>query len=92
MKKPELIERIKAFSEDRKNLLRNPNWEPLEPIFIITQSELADIIDTYTDFLEALTEISKGKGRYNMDKLTHASNTIDDMKELAINAIKKETE
>jgi len=39
---------------------------------------------------EVLEEISKGEGRYSMDKLEHASNTIEDMKELAINALKIE--
>ena len=38
------------------------------------------IIDKYK---EALEEISEGKGAYNMDPLTHASNTIRDMVELA---------
>ena len=37
--------------------------------------------------LEILNEITEGKGRYDMDKLKHASNTIDDMKELAHKAI-----
>jgi hypothetical protein len=41
--------------------------------------------------LEALQRISIGAGRYNEDKLIHASNTIEDMKELAIEAIKKVT-
>ena len=30
-----------------------------------------------------LHEITKGKGRYSQDRLEHASNTIEDMKELA---------
>src|SRR3990167_11034108 len=39
--------------------------------------------------IEALKEISEGKGRYSMDKLTHAENTIQDMKEIAKQAITK---
>jgi len=39
------------------------------------------------ELLLILAEISEGKGRYNPDKLIHASNTIEDMKELAVNAI-----
>jgi len=35
----------------------------------------------------ALAEISKGSGRYNEDKIIHASNTIDNMKRLAYRAI-----
>jgi len=41
---------------------------------------------------EALKEISEGKGRYSLDPLTHASNTIDDMKEVAIKALIKAEE
>jgi hypothetical protein len=37
--------------------------------------------------LAALKEIEKGQGAYNRDPLTHAWNTIDDMKELARAAI-----
>lgn len=32
---------------------------------------------------EALTEIAKGEGAYDMDKLKHASNTIENMKAIA---------
>jgi hypothetical protein len=39
--------------------------------------------------LTALLEISEGKGRYDMDRLKHASNTIEDMKDLADKAIKR---
>lgn len=35
----------------------------------------------------ALEEISKGEGRYSMDRLMHATNTIEDMKEIAIKAL-----
>ena len=37
--------------------------------------------------LAALIEISEGKGRYNEDKLIHASNTIEDLIQLAKEAI-----
>lgn len=35
----------------------------------------------------ALEEIKEGKGRYSMDHLEHASNTIVDMKALAVEAL-----
>lgn len=37
----------------------------------------------------ALEEISEGKGRYSMDHLKHAANTIEDMKALAVEALAK---
>ena len=37
--------------------------------------------------LEALIEITEGKGRYSTDRLTHANNTIEDMIQLAKDAI-----
>jgi hypothetical protein len=53
---------------------------------------VADQIDALykadiTRLKEALTEISKGMGRYSQDPLTHASNTIDDMKRLALDTL-----
>ena len=52
----------------------------------------AKLIAAAPKMLEALIEISKGQGRYDMDRLRHAANTIEDMKELAIEAIKEATE
>ncbi|MCJ7831327.1 MAG: hypothetical protein MUP86_02225 [Dehalococcoidia bacterium] len=37
--------------------------------------------------LKALYQIVKGEGRFSRDPLTHASNTIEDMKALALAAI-----
>ena len=39
--------------------------------------------------ITALNEISEGKGRYDMDRLRHAANTIEDMVELAKDALSK---
>lgn len=39
--------------------------------------------------LDALKEISEGKGAFSRDPLTHADNCINDMKQLAIEAIKQ---
>lgn len=36
---------------------------------------------------DALTTISNGEGRYSRDPLEHASNTIDDMKKIAVDAL-----
>lgn len=41
------------------------------------------------ELYEALKEISEGKGRYSQNRLEHASNTIEDMKALANEAILK---
>ena len=38
---------------------------------------------------EALKKISKGEGRFSMDRLMHAENTIEDMKEIAQQALQK---
>ena len=35
-----------------------------------------------------LAEIAKGEGRFSLDPLTHAANTIEDMKNLAAHALK----
>lgn len=39
--------------------------------------------------VKALEEIAKGQGAFSRDPLTHASNTIDDMKGLAREALAK---
>ena len=50
------------------------------------------LIAAAPEMLGALMEISEGKGRYNENKLIHASNTIEDMVQLAKEAVKKATE
>lgn len=47
----------------------------------------AKLIALAPKMLEALKEIAEGKGRYDTDKLKHASNTIEDMIKLATDAI-----
>jgi hypothetical protein len=37
--------------------------------------------------LAALREIAQAEGRYSMDRLTHAENTVEDMQKLAVGAI-----
>ena len=43
----------------------------------------------YADLLAALEEIAKGEGAFSMDPLSFASNTIENMKEIANAAIAK---
>lgn len=50
-----------------------------------------DLYEKVDFMIRVLTEISEAKGRYNEDKFTHACNTIQDMQELAVNAIAKLT-
>lgn len=38
----------------------------------------------------ALAEIAEGKGRFSRDPLTHASNTVEDMKAIAVAALAQE--
>lgn len=45
------------------------------------------LIAAAPQMLTTLIEISEGKGRYNEDKLIHASNAIEDMIQLAKKAI-----
>ena len=49
------------------------------------------LADENKELLEALQEIKKGEGAYNMDKYEHANNTIENMKSLATQAINKAT-
>ena len=51
----------------------------------------ATIMAATLELLEALIEISEGKGRYDLDPIQHAANCIEDMKALALEAIKKAT-
>ena len=38
--------------------------------------------------IEALREISEGRGRFSLDHHQHAKNTIEDMKEIAVKALR----
>jgi len=39
--------------------------------------------DLLPELVEGLREIERGEGAYSEDRLTHASNTIDNMKRIA---------
>lgn len=48
------------------------------------------VLELESDLLrltQALQEISKAEGRYSRDRLTHAENTIESMKEIALHAL-----
>lgn len=47
----------------------------------------AKLIAAAPAMYEALKQIAEGKGRYDTDRLKHASNTIEDMIKLATDAI-----
>ncbi len=47
----------------------------------------ANLIAAAPVLYEALVQIAKGEGRFSRDPLTHASNTIEDMKLLAKSAL-----
>lgn len=58
----------------------------------LTYEEALEVIKALEEnqrLREALQEISEGKGRYDLDRFTHARNTIEDMKEIAVNALKQ---
>ena len=44
-----------------------------------------------SELLNALVEISRGEGAYDFNPATHAANCIENMKEIANQAIKKAT-
>lgn len=53
-------------------------------------AELEKLAAERERFADALREISQGAGRYSRDPLTHASNCIEDMKQLASDALSSE--
>lgn len=38
---------------------------------------------SYEELVESLRQIAKGEGRFSLDHMTHANNTIEDMKAIA---------
>ena len=49
-------------------------------------------VNSHAALVEALREIVKGEGEFSRNPLTHAENTIDNMKEIARAALKQAEE
>ncbi len=62
------------------------NVDLREQLFSLRQ-ELEQVKAENEKLREALIQIAKGEGRFSRDPLTHASNTIEDMKALADTAL-----
>ena len=58
----------------------------------LQNERIAKLEGELRDAREALEEIAEGKGRYNTDPLTHASNTVEDMIALAVEALANKQE
>ena len=54
----------------------------------LCRERIASVVEQNKQLAEALREIAKGEGAYSMDRLEHASNTIDNMKQLAEAALR----
>lgn len=54
-----------------------------------TAQVCAECLETIGGLLDALREIAKGEGAYSRDQLTHANNTIENMKKIASDATEK---
>lgn len=55
-------------------------YMPVETAYLAALKRIAELE-------AALTEIAKGEGAFSRDRLTHAENCVDNMKDLAINAL-----
>jgi len=51
------------------------------------EKDMAQLTEENERLRQALAEIAKGEGAFSRDPLTHASNTIDNMKRLAEQAL-----
>lgn len=68
--------------------MENYDNKTMKLIGALTPKELYEKVKF---MLETIHEISEAKGRYDTDRMKHASNTIEDMQELAVTAIKELT-
>ena len=58
-------------------------------LHILDKQEIAAKDAEISRLVQALKQISKGEGRFAVDALTHASNTIEDMKATALTALQR---
>ena len=72
-----------AIETLERTVTRTPYGNP-----IITETTRL-MVEAVKLMRQALKEIAEGKGAYSLDHLTHAENTIRDMKELATEALAK---
>ena len=56
-------------------------------IGMTSRKSVADLMAAAPGLLDALKEIAKGEGPFSTDHMTHAENTIDAMKAIAVEAI-----
>lgn len=87
IKDDKVIRRCKVHAEEIEFL--GKQLYVLKEGYAIKSRELDFLEVDKTELLKALKEISKGEGRYNQDQRIHASNTIEDMKEIAQEAVEK---
>jgi len=64
---------------------RKKNYEDAKTVM----ADLVKCWNMHDEIIEGLKEIAEGKGRYDTDKLKHASNTIEDMITIAKELIKR---
>lgn len=77
-----------AWEADRKRLEEAQDaLKELEQEFAIDHAQMQACIEALE---KALSEIAKGEGRFSRDPLIHASNTVEDMKALAVAALAAE--
>ena len=54
---------------------------------IFRSATVIALVDEVRRLRAALTEIEKGEGAFSLDRLTHASNCVENMKAIAKNAL-----
>lgn len=77
-----MVEKLQAQIDNQKEVI-SYYQKALKDLRVVTEKLKAET----RKMREALEEIQEGKGRYSLYRLTHASNTIDDMINLAKQAL-----
>jgi len=86
------LDSIREYEHESGNSVYNDERESKEfvDIFLTTKEYQLlpkEEVGKEKQLYEALVEIAKGEGRYDMDRFKHASNTIEDMIAIARKAI-----